>query len=101
MREIDIHEAATSLDAVVEGLRPGEEIALTRDGSCVAMLSAAPRRHAIRLGLAEGLFKVPDDFDAPLPDDLLDLFYNGPLFPDEPAQLSSPPSKPRRGKPRR
>ena len=27
------------------------------------------------LGLGGGQFKVPDDFDRPLPDDLLDLFY--------------------------
>jgi hypothetical protein len=34
-----------------------------------------PRKKAERvLGIFRGQFTVPDDFDAPLPDDLLDLF---------------------------
>ena len=28
------------------------------------------------IGLAEGEFTVPDDFNDPLPDEIIDLFYN-------------------------
>jgi len=43
----------------------------------VAVDSArTPRRRGLLglLGLLEGKFKVPDDFDAPLPEDIRDLF---------------------------
>jgi antitoxin (DNA-binding transcriptional repressor) of toxin-antitoxin stability system len=41
----------------------------------VARLVPLPPKKAHRvLGIFRGQFTVPDDFDAPLPDDLLDLF---------------------------
>lgn len=90
MRQIDIAEAAASLSDLVDRLAIGEEIALTREGKPVARLRAAPQRQTIRLGIAEGLFTVPDDFDAPLPDDVLALFYDGPLFPEPHAPTQGP-----------
>lgn len=51
----------------------GESILVTRDNQPVAELRpvavslSAPRP----FGLAAGQFAVPDDFDAPLPDDIL------------------------------
>lgn len=84
MREIDIEEASGSLPQLVDAMAAGDEVVLTRGGRGVAKLSVIPKSRRIRLGVAEGKFTVPDDFDAPLPDDLIDLFYDGPLFPDEP-----------------
>ena len=89
MREIDIGQTTAPLARIVEELEIGEEIALVREGQRVATLTAAPRPQRIRLGLARGKFQVPDDFDAPLPEDVLSLFYDGPIFPDE-----VPPTKP-------
>jgi hypothetical protein len=48
---------------------------------------AVPKKEPRKLGILEGKLKVPNNFDDPLPDDALDLFYNGPLFPPE----SAPP----------
>ena len=39
-----------------------------------------PRRG---FGRMKGKIWIADDFDVPLPDDLLDLFENGPIFPGE------------------
>ena len=34
-------------------------------------------------GLCAGQFIVPDDFDAPLPEEILRLFEDGPIFPKD------------------
>ncbi|MBV9851155.1 MAG: hypothetical protein JO250_15915 [Armatimonadetes bacterium] len=34
-------------------------------------------------GLCAGQLKVPDDFDDPLPEEILRLFEDGPVFPSE------------------
>jgi len=51
----------------------GESILVTRDDRPVAEFRpVAPARPELRpFGLAAGEFVVPDDFDAPLPDDIL------------------------------
>jgi antitoxin (DNA-binding transcriptional repressor) of toxin-antitoxin stability system len=53
----------------------GETVVIFRDDQAVAefrpLLQEAPQRP---IGLAAGEFTVPDDFDGPLPDELLDLF---------------------------
>lgn len=84
MREIDVEEAAGCLSRLIEELGSVDEVLLTRDGERVAKLMPLPPRQQVRLGLARGQFTVPEDFDAPLPDDLLDLFYRGPIVPDDP-----------------
>ncbi|MGI8574289.1 MAG: type II toxin-antitoxin system Phd/YefM family antitoxin [Egibacteraceae bacterium] len=52
----------------------GEEITITRRGQDVARLIPPANRTQRRLGFDRGRFVVPDDFDAPLPDDLLERF---------------------------
>lgn len=63
------HDPAALLDRV----EAGERLLVTRGGRPVAELRpVAPVRATARpFGLAAGAFAVPDDFDAPLPDDLL------------------------------
>jgi antitoxin (DNA-binding transcriptional repressor) of toxin-antitoxin stability system len=50
----------------------GEEIVITRRGEEVARLVPARRARSRRLGVDRGVYAVPEDFDAPLPDDLVD-----------------------------
>ena len=82
--QVGIHEAKTQLSKLLRRVAMGEEIVIARAGKPVAKIVAieGPRRR--EFGYDEGLFEVPEDFDDPLPDDLLDEFYNGPIFPDEP-----------------
>ena len=89
MQTINIHAAKTHLSRLVEQAAAGEEIIIAKAGKPIARLMplAVPKQEPRKLGILEGKLKVPDNFDDPLPDDILDLFYNGPLFPPE----SAPP----------
>ena len=53
----------------------GETVVVFRDDRAVAEIRPLNAANGPRpFGLAEGEFVVPDDFDDPLPDDLLDAF---------------------------
>lgn len=72
---VNIHAAKTQLSRLLEQVEAGEEIVIARAGKPIARIvplgQSRPQR---RLGLLAGQFTVSDDFDAPLPDELLDLF---------------------------
>jgi prevent-host-death family protein len=77
MRTVKIHAAKTQLSRLVDEAAAGEEIIIARAGKPVARLVplAAPIAAGRRvLGRLRGTLNVPADFDAPLPDDMLDLF---------------------------
>lgn len=59
--------------ALLRRAEAGETIVLTREGLPVAELRPAPppRTTPRPFGLAAGEFTVPDDFDAPLPEETL------------------------------
>jgi prevent-host-death family protein len=72
-KSVGVHEAKTHFSKLLERVAAGEEIAITRRGQEVARL--VPARLALRrLGVDRGRWVVPDDFDAPLPDDVLSQF---------------------------
>ena len=75
MQTVNIHAAKTHLSRLVDAAANGEEIVIARAGKPVARLVplGAPKKKRV-LGTMAGMFNMPDDFDAPLPDDLLDLF---------------------------
>ncbi|HEY3973514.1 MAG TPA: type II toxin-antitoxin system Phd/YefM family antitoxin [Candidatus Sulfotelmatobacter sp.] len=79
--EVNIHEAKTHLSRLLQKVAAGEEVTIARAGVPVAKLVAvAPKPKKIRpLGMDRGKIWIADDFDAPLPDDLLKLFYGGEL----------------------
>lgn len=74
MSQIEI--ADDTLRSLVRRAEAGEEIVLAERGRPIAklVLAASRQRWPVRLGRLEGQGDVPDDFDAPLPDDLLDMF---------------------------
>lgn len=75
MQTINIHEAKTHLSRLVEGVVAGEEIIIAKAGKPMARLVALEKPAGRRkLGILAGKMVVPDDFDAPLPDELLALF---------------------------
>ena len=77
--EVNIHQAKTHLSRLLQQVAAGEEVIIARAGVPVARLVAVePKKQKVRpLGLARGRVWVADDFDAPLPDDLLAEFYGG------------------------
>ena len=75
MAQVNIYEAKTHLSRLLARVQGGEEIVIARSGRPVARLVPLEDAPEDRVpGSAEGLFAVPDDFDAHLPDDLLDDF---------------------------
>ena len=77
MQTVNIHAAKTQLSRLVDQAAAGEEIIIARAGKPVARLVplAAPLAAQKRvLGRLAGRLTVPADFDAPLPDDVLDAF---------------------------
>ena len=77
MSIVNIHAAKTQLSRLVDAAAAGEEIIIARAGKPVARLvpftppAGSAKR---RLGILAGQLKVPNDFDAPLPDEELDRF---------------------------
>jgi prevent-host-death family protein len=78
--EVNIHEAKTHLSRLLQRVAQGEEITIARAGVPVARLVAVENKQKIRpLGFARGEVWIADDFDAPLPNDLLAAFYGGEI----------------------
>lgn len=77
-KEVNTHEAKTQLSKLLRRVAAGEEITIANRGVPVARLvpvrSHKPKR---QLGAYGDTIKIADDFNAPLPDDLLDLFDGG------------------------
>lgn len=73
---IGMHEAKSTLSQLVQRAAAGETILIGPHGRAEAKLVAVdtPTRAKRRIGLLKGKLKVPDNFDAPLPDNMLDSF---------------------------
>jgi prevent-host-death family protein len=74
MTEVNIHEAKTQFSKLLRRVAAGEEITIARAGRPVARLVPFEKPAARLFGLDEGVYEVPEDFDAPLPEDLLAEF---------------------------
>ena len=75
MTIVNIHAAKTHLSRLVDEAAAGREILIARAGKPVAKLvplvGSAERR---KLGILAGKLRIPADFDAPLPEEVLDSF---------------------------
>jgi prevent-host-death family protein len=74
MAEIDVQEAAQHLSHLLQRAAAGEEIVIARAGKPIARLVPVDSNPRRVLGQDEGLFEVPEDFDDPLPEDVLARF---------------------------
>lgn len=74
--QVNLYEAKTRLSELVEQARQGETVVIAKNGTPMAKLVAldGPSKPKIIFGLMKGEFIEADDFDAPLPDDLLAAF---------------------------
>lgn len=75
MQTINIHDAKTQFSKLIEAVSQGERVIIAKAGKPVAELvaieSVPPTR---KPGSLKGKIKIADDFDAPLPDKILDAF---------------------------
>jgi antitoxin (DNA-binding transcriptional repressor) of toxin-antitoxin stability system len=76
MKMVSVAEAKARLSGLLDQIEDGETITITRHNVPVAEIRAVPRpsERPRPWGLAKGTFEVPDDFDSPLPDEVLDAF---------------------------
>ena len=72
---VDTDEAKVRLSTLLDRVAVGEDVVIGRGGKPVARLVGIGRPRGLRPpGSLAGHIRIADDFDAPLPDDLLDLF---------------------------
>lgn len=79
METVNIHQAETNLSQLLLRVEHGEEIIISDRGIPIAKLvpfrTSSNRRDS--LGQDKGRFIVPEDFNAPLPDEMLAAFEGG------------------------
>ncbi len=73
-RILNLYEAKTRLSSLVEEAAAGKEIVIAKAGVPRARLVPLKPRVRRRPGGSKGRIWIAPDFDAPLPDDVLDLF---------------------------
>jgi prevent-host-death family protein len=72
---VNVHQAKTHLSRLLDEVAAGAEVVIAKAGKPVARL--VPLEPVVRkkkLGLLKGRVEVPDDFDAPLPPEVLTDF---------------------------
>ena len=75
MIRVNVHEAKTHLSRLLERVAAGEEIIISKANKPMAKLTPLSKPQMDRVpGLDKGVIQIPDDFDAPLPQDVLALF---------------------------
>jgi prevent-host-death family protein len=72
MTEVNVHEAKTHLSQLLARVEAGEEILISRAGKPIARLVPARRARGRRQpGRFAGKGRIADDFNAPLPAEIL------------------------------
>ena len=78
MNTVSLQDLQRDPLALLNRVEAGERLLVVRGGRPVAefrpVTAASPPPAPRPFGLAAGAFRVPDDFDAPLPDDVLREF---------------------------
>ena len=72
MDSVNIYDAKTRLSQLVDQAAGGEDVVVSRHGKPLVRITrlTEPKRR-IKFGLLKGRLKVPADFDAPLPDEVI------------------------------
>jgi prevent-host-death family protein len=75
MKTVNVHEAKTHLSRLLAEVARGEEIVIARSGKPIARLvPVSPGRGPRPLGMDRDRAFIGDDFDAPLPEDIVAAF---------------------------
>ncbi|WP_438868592.1 type II toxin-antitoxin system Phd/YefM family antitoxin [Pseudomonas sp. L1(2025)] len=79
MITVPLGEAKNNLSKLVDEAAAGKVITIAKHGRAMAQLVPVGQSKGRRIGAMKGKLIIPEDFDAPLPDDLLDAFEVNPL----------------------
>lgn len=74
MAEVSVHEAKTHLSRLLRRIATGEEVTISRSGKPVARLVPIRNKPVRKLGLDADQVRIAEDFDAPLPEEILKSF---------------------------
>lgn len=78
MRTVNLSKSDTELSRLVDETLAGEEVVITREGRPVAKLVPVEQQPAEKpkrqFGLWAGQVRIGDDFDDPLPEDIMKAF---------------------------
>ncbi len=73
--QINIHEAKTHFSKLVDDVTAGKEFVIAKAGKPVARLVPMIAKKTPRKpGFLKGKLRISDDFDAPLPEELINAF---------------------------
>ncbi len=72
-KQVNIHFAKTHLSKLLDEVEGGDDVIIARAGKPVARVTALEKGNARlqAMGMDRGKVMIADDFDAPLPDDIL------------------------------
>lgn len=74
MITVALGEAKNNLSKLVDEAAAGKIITIAKHGRAMAQLVPIGKSKGRRIGAMKGELIIPEDFDAPLPSDLLDAF---------------------------
>jgi prevent-host-death family protein len=75
METINAHDAKTHFSRLLDRAQKGQEFVIAKAGRPVARLGPLARQgKKRRLGLLDGKFRIPDDFNKALPDEAIAAF---------------------------
>ncbi len=74
MQIVNIHEAKTHFSKLVDSVLHGHEILIAMAGKPVAKLVPIEKKPRRKCGNLKGKIKISKDFDAPLPNEILEDF---------------------------
>ncbi|MGA2570684.1 MAG: type II toxin-antitoxin system prevent-host-death family antitoxin [Terracidiphilus sp.] len=84
MPTVNVFEAKTHLSKLIAKAEKGEDVIIARAGKPVVRLTRLETvKKPIHFGGLKGKIWIAEDFDAPLPDEILAEFEAGPIFPPE------------------
>lgn len=76
MKSVNIHDAKTHFSKLVDEAANGQEIVIAKAGKPQARLVPLRKKQIVRRkGLLKGKITISNNFDEPLPDELLKQFY--------------------------
>ncbi len=77
MQQLNIYEAKTQLSYLVDAASQGETFIIAKAGKPLAKLvplSSGKKKKKFKFGALKGKIKLADNFDDPLPEEVIDLF---------------------------
>ena len=75
METVNIYDAKTRLSQLVDKAAAGEDVVVSRNGKPIVRITRLQEaRRRVRFGLLKGKVKIAEDFDSPMPDDVITAF---------------------------